>query len=276
MKKNLIIAGSILAFFFILGISKDLIVKVAVEKGVEVVTGLKLNMSAFRVGIFNSVVDIRDLKLFNPSGFQDRTMVDMPQIYVAYDLPSMFTGKVHLKKVSIYLKEFVVVKNKDGKLNLNSLKVVQAQKEGKKPAEKTEKEGGKAPEIQIDTLRLKIGKAIYKDYTASPSPRVQEFNINIDDEYKNIDNPYSIVSLIVVKTLSNTAISSLANFDVQGLKGTVSDTLSTIQKVNPQAFQGAVKAAQQATQSGGDVSEAAKSAADTVQNAFKGAFNSGK
>ncbi len=273
-KKYLIITGSILALLFVLGVSKDLIIKAAVKKGVKAVTGLGLNMSAFRVGVFNSVVEIRNLRVFNPAGFKDRTMLDMPEIYVAYDLPSIIRGKIHLKDVRIYLKEFVVVKNKDGKLNLDSLKVVQAQKEGAKPDEKAGKEGGKAPEIQIDTMRLKIEKVIYKDYSAAPYPNVTTFDINIDEEYKNIDNPYSVVSLIVVKALANTAIARLTNFDIQGLQSTVSDTLSTIQNVAPQAMQAPIKAAQQAVQTTGDVGDAAKSAADTAGNVLKSLFNS--
>ncbi|MFH1790840.1 MAG: hypothetical protein ABH885_02515, partial [Candidatus Omnitrophota bacterium] len=54
----------------------------------------------------------------------------------------------------------------------------------------------------IDRLRLKIGKVSYKDYSARQgTPRVMEYNINLDEEYTNITNPYTLVSLIVVKAL---------------------------------------------------------------------------
>jgi hypothetical protein len=272
MKRILIIVGSVLALLFVLGISKNLIAEIATEKGVEMVTGLKLDIGSFGVGIFNSVMHVRNLKLFNPAGFKDKTMLNMPDIYVAYDLPAIIKGKIHLKDVRIHMKEFVVVKNDKGALNLDSLKVVQSEKKGAKPATEAKKEGGKAPEIQIDNMRLKIEKAVYKDYTAAPYPRVMEFNVNIDEEYKNIDNPYSVVSLIVVKALANTSISSLTNFDIKGLQGTVSDTLATLQKVTPESFQGTVKAAQQAMQNTGDVGEAAKSAVDAAKKIFNG-FN---
>jgi len=159
----------------------------------------------------------------------------------------------------IDMKEFTVVKNEKGELNLNSLKVVQAQREGKRPQEKTAQEGKKAPEVQIDSLGLKIGKVIYKDYSRGGKPSVQEFNVNINEKYENITDPYSLVSLIVVKTLMNTSIARLTNFDLGGLQGTVSDTLSSAQKV-------AAKAAVQAEAS---VREGAKQAQEAAAAAQK-------
>ena len=88
----------------------------------------------------------------------------MPEIYVKYDLPAIMGGTIHLPEVRIALDEFMVVKNEKGELNLNSLKVVQAQKKGSAEKEET-KTGARMPKIQIDTLKLKIGKVIYKDYS---------------------------------------------------------------------------------------------------------------
>lgn len=223
MKKILVVAVSVLAVLILLSFAKDLIIKVSVEKGMELVTGLKLEMKGFSAGIIKSVVSIKDLKLFNPKDFPDPVMIDMPEIYVDYDLPAIIAGKVHLREMRIDLKEFTVVKNRNGALNLDSLKVVKAEKQGKASSAK---EGGMPP-IQIDKLHLRIGKAIYKDYSKGPTPSVQEFNVNIDETYTDINNPYSLVGLIVVKTLSNTAISNLANFDIGGLSDTVSNTLSS-------------------------------------------------
>lgn len=228
MNRWLKIGIAIIAALVIVSFAKDMIIKVSVEKGVSMVTGLRLTTGAFRVGILRTLVDIRDLKIFNPAGFKDRTMLDMPEIYVAYDLGAIFAGTVHLTEARLALKEFVVVKNEKGVLNLDALKVVKAEKDGKAPA--AEKAAGKAPAIQIDTLRLKIGKAIYKDYSAGPEPVVKEYVINLDETYRDIRDPYALVSLIVVKSLMNTSIANMAGFDLKGLQGTVSGTLAGAQK----------------------------------------------
>lgn len=234
MKKAVVIVAGILAILFVISFAKDAIVKISVEKGVEAITGLPLNIKSFRVGIIKTLVGIRNLRLFNPKGYEDKIMLDMPEIYVDYDLPAIFKGKVHLEEMRINMKEFAVVKNRNGELNLDSLKVVRAQKEGRAPAPE-EKEISKAPEIQIDSLKLKIGKVIYKDYSRGGNPLVKEFNVNLDEKYENITDPYSLVSLIVVKSLMNTTIAGLADFDLQNLKGTISDTLATAEKAAAEA-----------------------------------------
>jgi hypothetical protein len=239
---------------------KDQIIKFSIEKGVEVVTGLKMNIRSLNVGIFHSAVRIKGLRIFNPPQFKDRVMMDMPEIYVDYDLPAIFGGNVHLKELRLNLKELIVVKNAKGELNLNSLKVVKAKNDGVKP----EAEGGKAPNMQIDSLDLKIGRAVYKDYTASPSPSVKEFNVNIDEHYANITNPYAVVSIIVVKALANTAIAGLANFDLNGLQGTVMDSLAKYTGVSGKATDLAKKALQATT---GNASPTMKNASDTVGKA---------
>ena len=74
------------------------------------------------------------------------------------------------------------------------------------------------PELQIDLLRLKIGKVVYKDYSGSASASIKEFNVNIDESYKNITDPSALVRLLVFKALTKTTIANLINFDM-GLLG---------------------------------------------------------
>jgi len=227
MKKSLIVIISIVAVLAAFSFIKDLVIKTSVEKGVEIVTGLPLKIQSLKVGIMKTFAGIKGLTLYNPKGYPDKEMLNMPEIYVDYNLPDIIKGKVHLEEVLIDLKQFTVIKNKNGELNLDSLKVVQDRKEDRKPA------GGKdkAPEIQVDDLRLKIGKVIYKDYSKGRVPVVKEFNVNLNERYKNIRDPYSLVSLIVVKALMNTTIANLSGFDLKGLRGTISDTLAGAQKI---------------------------------------------
>lgn len=262
MKKWIFTIVWILIALLILGAAKDLIIKSAVESGTRIVTGLRLTMGSFRAGILNTLVHIRNLRILNPAGFKDRTMLDMPEIYVDYDLPAIFKGKVHLTEARINMKEFTVVKNEKGELNLDSLKVVQAQKSGSSPKAQA---GAKAPEIQIDRLRLKIGKVVYKDYSRpGAAPRIVEYDIRIDEEYRNITDPYALVSLIVVESLTNTSIANLTNFDLKGLSGSVSDILSNAQQVTETA-----KAAVDTVK---DVHGAVSQTADTVSGVLKDLF----
>jgi hypothetical protein len=265
MKKILFTVAGILAVVFVLLLAKDAAIKTSVEKGVELVTGLKLRMRSFRVGLINTLVGIRNLRLYNPGGYKDSIMVDMPEIYVDYDLPAIFKGKIHLEEIRIDMNKFVVVKNERGQLNLDSLKVVQDQKEGK---EAEAKQKGKVPEIQIDNLELKIGKVIYKDYSGGGAPSVKEFNIGLDEKYKNITNPYTLVSLIVAKALMNTTIAGLIDFDLKGLQDTISDTLLSAQKVTAETAKEAEAAIKETTE------KTVKATTEKLKKAFKFPFGS--
>ncbi len=259
-KKAIYIVVGILTVLLVLSFAKDAIVKISVEEGVNLVTGLKLSIRSFRVGILRTFVDIRGLKLHNPKGFKDKMMMDMPQIYVDYDLPAILGGKIHLNDMVIDLKELLVVKNEQGDLNLNSLNVVKDQKKAA-PAEKKE-----MPQVQIDNLRLKVGKVIYKDYSKGGSPSVQEFDINIDESYKDIDDPQELISLIIVKAIKKTAIAKLTNFNVGKLEGYASDVLVTAEKIGTQAAATAGVTAKEGTQV---LKDTTKGLTDALMSPFK-------
>lgn len=278
MKKLLMVLAVAAVVVLLVSFAKDTIVKTSVERGVEMVTGLKMTIRSIHVGILKAVVDIKDIRVDNPSGFSDRTMIDMPVVYVQYDLPAMMGGKIHLPEARLALKEFVVVKNQKGELNLNALRSVQARKGGKQAVP------GKAPEMMIDRLVLSIGKVVYKDYSRPGVPLVKEFNINLNETYTNVDSPYTLANLIVVKALMNTSIASLANFDLKGLQGTVGDALASAQKISAAVANvndtiaatqaqaaGTVKTATAAAKQAQD---AAKQAADSVKDIFKNPFDS--
>jgi len=268
MKKPIMIAVVVVAMFVAISVIKDVAIKTAVEKGAEMVTGLRLTMSGFNAGILRSVVSIKGLKLYNPKGFTDPVMVNMPEIYVDYDLPAILGKTIHLKEARINLAEFVVVKNRDGRLNLDSLKAVTAQKQGKPVQDKS----GKPMKMKIDLLKLKIGKAIYKDYSAGGAPSVKEFNLGIDETFENIDNPNTLVSLIVVKALTGTMIGSLANFDVGSLSNSVSGSLASATQAVAAAQTTVTKALAQTK----TATESAKAAVATATTAAKGATDTAK
>jgi len=89
----------------------------------------------------------------------------------------------------------------------------------------------KTPEIQIDVLSLKIGKVIYKDYTGGSSPKIQEFPVSIHERYEHVTNPQAFVALAVSRTLMNTTIARLTNFDLNTLQSLGNDELAHATKV---------------------------------------------
>jgi len=261
MKRISIIIVIILVLLVALILAKNIIAKAAVSAGVEAITGLKLSMKSMNAGIFKTLIGIKELKLYNPSGFPDKLMIIMPEIYIDYDLGAFLKKKVHLQEVRLNLKDLIVVKNEENELNLNTLNIVKAKKSQKPTQEKTkekekEKEKAKMPEIQIDELKLKIGKVIYKDYSGGSPPVVKEFNINIDAHYKNITDLNALGRLIIVKAITNTTITSLANFDLgplkEGVTQIIGKTVETTKEISMEIKE--------------TTEEVVEKAADTIKN----------
>lgn len=264
MKKVLKVIGIVLVLLILLSFVKNILAKTAISAGVRAITGLQLNIGSMNVGILRTLIGGRDLMLFNPPGFKDRLMIDMPEIYVDYDLGAFLRREVHLERVRLNLKEFVVVKNERGELNLDSLKVVKGSKTSTKRRE-MEMEAKKMPSFQIDVLELKIGKAIYKDYSSGIPPTIQEFNVNIDERYENINNPYTFGRLVVSRALIKTAIARLANFDLGALNEGLGETLKKAGKIAEQVTGKTFGKGMEAVT---EVEDAAKKAAETIKSIF--------
>ncbi len=267
--RTLIIAVVVVAA---IGIGKNLVARAAITGGVKAMTGLNLSIRSMDVGVLKSAVGIKGLRLHNPSGFSDPVMVDLPEIYVHYDLGAFFGHRVHLNEVRLNLKEFVVVKDPQGRVNLDALKVVQESK-GQPAAHGKQAEAGKALEIQIDALELKIGKVVFKDYSRGGNPMVQEFPIHIDERYEHITNPQAFAALVVSRALMNTTVARLTGLDLTGLQSQLGEQLGHA----TQAMTGAVKATMaQATDAAANLGGTAKGVAKDAASAGKAAFGTAK
>ncbi|MBN1405675.1 MAG: hypothetical protein JW946_04080 [Candidatus Omnitrophica bacterium] len=262
MKKILTVIIAVLAIAFILLVAKDMIIKSSVEGAVRTVTGLRLSIDEFKVGLSKSTVHVEDMVLFNPVDYQDRVMCVMPEIYIEYDLPAIIKGNMHLPNLLVNLQELTVVKNEKGELNLNALNVVKEQKQDKKSPQKK----NQGLKMQVDLLELKIGKVIYKDYSMGKRPQVMEYKINLDEKYRNITDVNALARLIIVKAITNTAIANIANFDLQGLTNAVSGTFQNAGQMASQVTQQAqtaVKGTMKAT------TDAAKEARQVARETAK-------
>jgi hypothetical protein len=122
MKKVLIVIVAVLVVLFL---AKDFIASTVFTSGIRAFTDLPASVKSMKVGIFRSAVEINGFKVYNPkNAFKDRVMLDMPALYVDYDLGSFFSGVNHIRKMKLELNELYVIRNEGGELNLDSLKAI--------------------------------------------------------------------------------------------------------------------------------------------------------
>jgi len=230
VKKNIYFLVVIIGLGWLIAATKDKIAKAAVEKAVAATTGLRLSMDSFSFGILKTDLAIQNLRLFNPEGYKEPEMLYIPRIFVDYNFADLIKKIIHIENMELDLKELMVIKDKNGKLNLSSLKPVK-EKEPSQQAAAKDKEP--SPAFKIDNLLLKIGKVTYKDYTKNPdSPAIQEFTLNFSGKYTNITDLRSLVKLIVGKALLGSALGNLTGLDFEaaasGAKETVGKTAESL------------------------------------------------
>jgi uncharacterized protein involved in outer membrane biogenesis len=220
MKKLLTIIGIIIIFLIAAVIFKNQLIKTAITKGATNVVGAPVKIKKFSLGIFNQTIRIKDFKIINPEGFPEGAVVDMPEISVDYDLSALLKKNLHFKKLVIDLKLIGIYRNKDGELNLDSLKIVERGQKSTKGAEEKEEPSEPMP-MQIDVLTLKIGKVVYKDLSAGEKPTVEVFDIGISKTYKNITSAQQLVALIFAEPMKKVAIKGAKAYGVTTVLGTV-------------------------------------------------------
>lgn len=183
---------------------RNILARTIIISGIKNICGVDVKIDSLDITLPN--VSISGLKIYNPSGFTDKLMADIPQVYVEFDLPAFFKNKVHLTKLKLDVKETNVILNDKGKLNINSLALLIPKSDGTKPA----------PQIQIDELSVKIAKVVYKGYLPAVGVKSKEFNPNIDKTLHNVTEPSKVAAEIMRNILSNIGISNFAQFDVSG------------------------------------------------------------
>jgi hypothetical protein len=214
MKKKLLIIAAVLIALLFLGVVKDQFVKTAVTAGATQVLGAPVRMDNLSLGLLRQSIDIRGFKIFNPKGFPKGILLDVPRISVDYDPLALFKGKLHFQSIHVDLKELVIIKNEEGKLNVDSLSVA------KKEEKAGEKKKGAGMPMRIDLLTLSIGRIVQKDFSAKEKPALEVFEVNIKErKFKNITSAQQLATLVLVQAMQASTIKGAGIYSAAAFTG---------------------------------------------------------
>jgi uncharacterized protein involved in outer membrane biogenesis len=204
----------------VLGVIKNSIFQSVLTSVLSGAAHVPVRVGSVDLSFLSASIRLKNLQVHNPSGFPGRLMIDVPQVFIDFEPAELFQGRAHFKEVRLELKEMTVIRDKNGRLNVDAVKPTEQQKnEARQKAKTPPGHGGRPPKLLIDKLDLSIGRVVYKDYSAGKEPQIQTFDINIQHRvYNNIDNPSAVVSLIMFEALTRTTLSSLASLDVSAFK----------------------------------------------------------
>ena len=201
-------------------LARNFLVKTAVEQGVTHGIGLPLKIESLDINFKDTLLAINGLQLSNPPDFEETEMLNIPEAMVNYNLKSILNGKIHLEEVRLDMDKFIIVKNKNGELNINAVKKA-GQPEEEKTAEpkqpdepKEEPKEKKKTELQIDSLSVHVGQVVYKDYSKGDEPAVKEYKIDYKDTFTDVQDLPLFFAKLTYSVLSKTAIAKIAGIDM--------------------------------------------------------------
>jgi len=207
MKKLMKILIIGVVFLFGIVLLKDQIIKNAITTVGSSVVGAPLKIRKFSLGLLSQKISIKGMQLFNPKGFPEEILIDIEEITVAYDLAALMKKQVRLPLVVVNLKEMVIVKDKEGKLNVDALKVSESKEKDEEKKEENKKEKMEMWPFHIEQLKLNVGKVIYKDFSKGDQPVIKVYDVGFKDkEFEDIRSVEKLATTIMVSAMGSTAI----------------------------------------------------------------------
>lgn len=214
MRKKIMIVILAVVFLFGFCLVRDFFIKSLVGTIAASVTGAPTRVGGLSLSVIMQSVKISNFRMYNPEGFPREILVDIPRMGVACNLWALIFGKIHIRHLDLQIKEIGVVKNKEGRLNVDSLKISEA-----KPAEKEKKKPGRQLAMRIDTVSLGMGRVVSRDYSVEGQPVVKVYDINLNKTYTNINSAQQLAALMISEPLKAAGIQGLKTYGASMLTG---------------------------------------------------------
>jgi len=206
MKKIItIVTVIILAILGVIALSHKYLPQVMADLALSHFLGVQVTTETVSLNTSKGDMYIKDLKIYNPPDFGKlKLLAHLPEIKADFNFSFFRKKKIYIKRLEVTLDTLLVIKNKDGKLNIDSLNMPSFQKDL----------------IPVKRLILTVNEVIYSDYTRGAKPRLQSYDVNIKEQaYDDIPGVHEVVTKILVESLSRTAIKGALIYGAASMAG---------------------------------------------------------
>ena len=213
-------ALAVFALLFVLSIVKDQLIKISVCTVGSKIIGAPLKIQRLSLRVIAQTASIKNMVIENPPGFPEEKLLDIPEITVKCDLWALLKGNVHAPLVVININELIVVKNREGRMNIDALKVIHPPQEDAGKQKQPSVKEIMAFAFQIDVMKLNVNRVIYKDFSVKGSPVIKVFEVDLKNKIlKDIKSVSQLVALVIFKAMERTAIRSAGLYVASALAG---------------------------------------------------------
>ena len=195
----IIVGGLIVIIILILLIAPAFIdinkYKPEIEKMVTEKTGCPLTLGGdLKLSLFPwAGVSLSNVQLGNPPGFQEKDFVSVKSFDVRVKFLPLLSKDIQLKRFILEGARIVVVKNKDGRLNLQAIGK-QAEKPGKEKKEAAPPAGGgmglPIKSLTVGELSVTKSSLLYIDHTKGTKQEISDLTLKLRDV--SLDRPFQL------------------------------------------------------------------------------------
>ncbi len=185
--------------------------KFLLTTGLRIALGAPVKVEEVKINFSDVSVLFGNIEIANPSSFfSEAPLAKIPKIFIDASLSSLWEGKIHFEAIELNIQELHVIRERDGRINLLSLKTLEPKSQSQS---QTSRQKSEIPlHFQIDQVILSLGQARYTDLTG-PNPVEKGVNLRINRAtYKNMDGLEDIVKVISWETLKRIGFGNLTAF----------------------------------------------------------------
>ena len=152
-------------------------------------TGLQVKMGSFRLHYRGSLLKMKDLEFLNPKGFPEGKLAQIGEARVDFSWRDILSRRGKTRQVMLNFKEFRLMKNETGLLNLP-------------PIQKDTKE-----KTLFEEVVLNLDPVTYTDLSAGKQPVQKTFSASLNHAvYRNVKGVAGIVEIVNWEILKRTGI----------------------------------------------------------------------
>lgn len=248
-KRNLASApsslGAVVVTFFLLALLgvflSPWVARALIQSQLSKTTGLPVSLGNVHFSVTGPRFSIKDLQFSNPRGFPSAPLAQVSEVKARYSPLSAVLGRPHFKRLQVTFREFRLMRNESGSLNLPSVA------------------GGAVGRADIDELELTLVPLTYTDLSSGqPTQKTYDMDL-IKSVYRNVKGVAGIVEILNWEILKRTGLPEKVTPAPPQVKPTASET--------PVIIQMGPAAAPQAPAESTVPSQAAPSSASATQEA---------
>ncbi|HEY1660913.1 MAG TPA: hypothetical protein VGI03_00705 [Verrucomicrobiae bacterium] len=167
------------------------ILRTMMEHNIREQTGMDAEIGQLDIKLTEPVIEIRDLRIYNPTNFAGAPFLNIPEIHIEYDLSALRRKQLHFTLVRLNLAEIDIVKNQEGQLNVLAMNPsVQAELP---PAITSSSRPGTAPvptspgTVRTTTPTISPGSIAPPTRPSTPNPPAINFQEQTGYDFTGID-----------------------------------------------------------------------------------------